>query len=167
MDFILVHIGRKPVPKFVEVCVSQIEKFGHRVHFLKDSLDDVPKIRKFNERSLYKDTNSILQDFWIVTAKRFFVIEQYMKDNNLKNVIHLENDNLIYCNFDEYEEIFKDHYKDRLGLGAVSEKSLGAGVMYIDSYSSPFLTTILCVNSFCDTKPMTKALKPCAPGTYV
>ena len=39
--------------------------------------------------------------FWMLTSYRFFVIYEFMKKYNISNVIHLENDVLIYYNCDE------------------------------------------------------------------
>ena len=40
------------------------------------------------------------QGFWVNTSKRFFIIYEYMKINNIENVLHLENDVLIYNKMD-------------------------------------------------------------------
>ena len=45
--------------------------------------------------------NSFRNGFWALTSTRFFYIYEFMKKYNIENVIHLENDVLIYYNCDE------------------------------------------------------------------
>jgi hypothetical protein len=45
--------------------------------------------------------NSFRNGFWSLTSCRFFYIYEFMKLNNIENVIHLENDVLIYYNCDD------------------------------------------------------------------
>ena len=65
--------------------------------------------------------------FWNNTSKRLFFVYEYMKMNNLKNVIHLENDVLLYSdmnyNFDEKIYITMD-----------SKNRCIPGIIYIPRY---------------------------------
>lgn len=61
----------------------------------------------FNKHYKQKD-NQFRNGFWSLTSLRFFYINEFMRKYNIENVIHLENDVLIYynCNvlFDKVEK---------------------------------------------------------------
>tara|TARA_R110000824_G_scaffold391212_1_gene588837 strand:+ start:471 stop:1394 length:924 start_codon:yes stop_codon:yes gene_type:complete len=65
--------------------------------------------------------------FWISTSKRFFLIYEYMKINNIQNVLHLENDVLLYShmNYGLDEKIY---------LTMDSKDRCIPGIMYIPNY---------------------------------
>ena len=48
--------------------------------------------------------------FWTLTSLRFFYIYEFMRVYNISNVIHLENDVLIYYNCDQIIERFDSSY---------------------------------------------------------
>jgi len=64
----------------------------------------------YNKYYSNKD-NSFRNGFWTLTSIRFFYIYEYMKLNNVENVIHLENDVLIYYNCDNtIKSLFNNNY---------------------------------------------------------
>jgi hypothetical protein len=46
--------------------------------------------------------------FWYYCSLRFFYIYEYMKKYNVSNVVHIENDVLVYENLDKLQHCFKD-----------------------------------------------------------
>jgi len=42
------------------------------------------------------------QGFWVNCSKRLFLIYEYMKNNNITNCIHLENDVILYADLTSY-----------------------------------------------------------------
>lgn len=54
--------------------------------------------------------NSFRGGFWKLTSQRFFVIYEFMKKYNINNVLHIENDVLIYYNSDELEKYIDKKY---------------------------------------------------------
>lgn len=63
-----------------------------------DELDDS---HNFNLTS--KLDNKFRNGFWKLASQRFFVIYEFMKKYNINDVVHLENDVLVYYNCDELE----------------------------------------------------------------
>lgn len=49
--------------------------------------------------------NSFRNGFWGLTSKRFFSIHSFMKQRNIDNVFHIENDVLIYHNCDKLKSL--------------------------------------------------------------
>ena len=45
--------------------------------------------------------------FWIKTMERFFYIDNFAKTNKLENIIHIENDVLVFYDLDKYKKKFK------------------------------------------------------------
>jgi hypothetical protein len=62
----------------------------------KDSLNDSYEYDKKSSMN-----NSFRGGFWRLTSSRFFYIYEFMKKYNVTDVIHLENDVLLYYNVDE------------------------------------------------------------------
>lgn len=61
----------------------------------------------FNRTSLDKGFRN---GFWTLTSLRFFYIYEFMKKYDVKDVIHLENDVLIYYNCNEILNCFDKNY---------------------------------------------------------
>ena len=92
--------------------IAQLLQLGFKsIHIIteKKYFTKIPKhdaIRLIDAAKIdinYFDANSKLNKtfrngFWNNTSKRFFLIYEYMKNNNIKNVLHLENDVLLYNN---------------------------------------------------------------------
>ena len=79
------------------------------------------------------DTNSKLNKhfrggFWHNCSKRLFLLYDYMKMNDLKNVIHIENDVLLYSNMN-YD------FKERLYITMDSKNRCIPGIMYIPNHT--------------------------------
>lgn len=68
--------------------------------------------------------------FWKLTSYRFYTILSYMKKHNIENIIHIENDVLLY------EDINKInfHNKDKLLLTMDEIKRCIPGFMFIPNY---------------------------------
>ena len=54
--------------------------------------------------------------FWRYASERFLYLNDLMQRDDLKNIFHLEYDNLLYVNLEELLPIFSAHYP---GIGAV------------------------------------------------
>jgi hypothetical protein len=78
--------------------------------------------------------------FWQLTSLRFTVLYQYMKIYDIKNIIHIENDILVYKNLDNF--IFHDTSKILLTLDCFNRCI--PGIMFIPN--SDILN--MCIASF-------------------
>jgi hypothetical protein len=61
----------------------------------------------YNNTSLNKDFRN---GFWTLTSQRLFYIYEVMKNYNLENVIHIENDVLLYYNIDNIINKVNNNY---------------------------------------------------------
>jgi len=126
-NFVLVHLGEHFFD-YINDCIQQIRKFNtdkiylitKKIHFnqivdKKVVLVDYELLPKTKNHLLFDSTNkldeSFRNGFWRFTTERFLYIEDLMTDLNLKNVLHLENDTLIYFNYSDYIENFYSNYE--------------------------------------------------------
>jgi len=82
------------------------EKFRHYNVYLIDIADLHDSHDFYSKTSLDKDFR---EGFWSLTSLRFFYIYEFMKVYNVANVIHIENDVLLYYNCDTIANHFDDN----------------------------------------------------------
>jgi hypothetical protein len=124
MILVLVHYGQN-FPEYINDCVKQFKRYNPLVdvHLLIEKpcvvpgtkvvlLGDIPKSTthiKFNEVSqLDRDFRG---GFWHAAAERFMAISDYMKHTQMRDVFHIEYDNLIYMDISNLLPVFHKHYK--------------------------------------------------------
>jgi hypothetical protein len=90
-----------------------------------ESLND--SFRFLSNTGLDKDFRN---GFWAFTSARFFYIYEFMKMSNIENVIHIENDVLLYYNCD----ILKDKFTDHIYLPFDTFTRNIASIMYIPNH---------------------------------
>jgi hypothetical protein len=71
--------------------------------------------------------NTFRNGFWELTSYRFVALYQYMKQHNINNIIHIENDVLIYKNIDT----INFHNMNKLLLTMDSKNRCIPGLMFI------------------------------------
>jgi hypothetical protein len=138
MNIVLVCLNN--FQEYILTNIEQLIRLGHdSIYVITNSnlfhhFDDKVKLINANELDdtyyFYQKTNldkSFRNGFWTLTSLRFFYIYEFMKKYNIHNVIHLENDVLIYynCNtltFDNYIYIPFDSFQRNI-----------ASIMYIPS----------------------------------
>lgn len=145
--FILTHIGKKQFPNYIYDSIEQIRLFHiknpiylamnkkvrnidfARLEYLKcriiwiEDLEKSAVHKKFNKNQKYKK-------FWKVTAERFFIIEEIMKKYQIQMAIHIENDNLIYCNLDFCQKIVCKEF-DGIAFTKDNEDRIIAGIVFV------------------------------------
>jgi len=111
MNVVLIHIG-PDIPDYMPDCMEQVRRFfPGKIHAV---LPDKYICKNFIQRigihpvayesiqgdSLYQEFQKacFLDGFWNVTMARFIMLEILIRRKNLKDVIHIENDVLIYRN---------------------------------------------------------------------
>lgn len=122
MQIILTHIGTA-LPPYLKYTFHQIRTVMPYipVYFLSDQPEPKELTQKFNIE--WKTINTSINpldgiwpypknDFWEVTLRRFYHISEFMIENNLYNILHFENDVLVYKNFDQIETVFKHCYQN-------------------------------------------------------
>lgn len=110
MTIVLIHIGK--LPDYFWDCVEQIKRYHYgAVHAVvereyaerclaagvttvvpMDTLIDSNPVKAFEQTSFFHEYG----EFWDYTARRLFVLEELISRYHLSDVIHIENDVLIY-----------------------------------------------------------------------
>lgn len=150
-SIVFVHIGKK-LPDYVEPALAQArlfnkecpiflignaEAFRNTSKFMdekKITLVPLEKLKKspdhiFFQKKSKLDRNS-LSGFWTFTTERFFYLSELMEELNLKNVFHLENDNMLYVNLETLLPIFEKNYPG-MGIVMMNDERCVPGFMYI------------------------------------
>jgi len=122
-SIVFVHIG-KEIPSYLKESVEQARLFnphadiyvigGHKMikkFFRKydktnlhlvylENLSKLPTHQNFLQKfSLHKIYN---QKLWKVSLERFFYLSSFLKEKNLQDVFHLENDVMLYSDLSTY-----------------------------------------------------------------
>ncbi len=100
---------------------DHMEKYKHLVHLV-----DASKLcTDFDNKSnLYKNFRN---GFWHNASKRMFLLNAHMKQHRIKNVIHLENDVLLYSDMN-YE------FDEKMYVTMDSNTRCIPGIMYIPNH---------------------------------
>ncbi len=154
---VFVHIG-PTIPSYAIDAVKQAHLFNPMIPIYlvgdKRALQLIPEIPAIcvEAESLPKEKNHELfirvcgnHGFWRYTTERFFYLYELMKKYQLTDVVHLENDNMLYANLEEFLPVFKKYYSSRLGVTFDHDQRGIAGIMYIATLEplEHFLRSIL------------------------
>ena len=96
-------------------------------------------VNELNSEYLEQFKNNLRLDrnsrygFWHHCSMRFAYIYEYMKQNNTTDIIHIENDVMIYDNLDNLKDKFN---KDKIYLYFYNNEIVVPGIMYINNYSN-------------------------------
>jgi len=124
MNIVLVCINN--FQEYILINIEQLVRLGHdKIYiitngrffdkFLKYSnnltlidCDELEETYNFNNKTtMSKDFRG---GFWMLTSTRFFYIYSFMKKYNIENVIHLENDVLVYYNCSVLDDKLNKNY---------------------------------------------------------
>lgn len=116
----------KNFQEYILINISQLIKLGHKnIYVITNSnlitfFDNIKSyiniinadelIDSYNFNSTSSLDNNFRGGFWKLTSQRFFVIYEFMKKYDVNNIIHLENDVLIYYNCDKLENLVDKNY---------------------------------------------------------
>ena len=112
--------------EYILINIDQLIKLGHKNIYVITNNNLIPHFEEFKKHiniinadefvdSYNFNSKSLLDDkfrcgFWKLTSQRFFVIYEFMLKYNITNVIHLENDVLIYYNCNQLENYINKNY---------------------------------------------------------
>jgi len=139
MKIIYIHIGDK-FPEYHKDSLKQTQKFydGEIINIFGDKANEFlsrnENNKKFNKINFLN--NNGLGNFWSVTLQRLFILEQIMLENDYNDIIHLENDNLIYVNPNEFIGSLQQEYVNCIAINPLTEKLSTASFIYIPNYKS-------------------------------
>lgn len=122
-NIVLTCIGN--FQEYIKTNIIQLQKLGHKQIFILTNNIFFKEFNNFKDITLidvdtlyesyqfYSNSNldkSFRNGFWTLTSLRFFYIYEFMKTYNINDVIHLENDVLIYYNCDCIINCFDKSY---------------------------------------------------------
>jgi hypothetical protein len=103
--------------EYILVNIEQLIKLEHNNIFIITNLHFFPYFNKYDSKIQLIDVNELNESyefsintslnkdfrngFWYLTSLRFFYIYEFMKIYNINNIVHLENDVIIYYNCDQ------------------------------------------------------------------
>ena len=126
--------------KYIKENINQLLKLEFQIHVIvdfpflkemdeyKDSIELVDSNTlqtNFDEKS--KLDKHFRNGFWNNASKRLFLVYEYMKMKNLKNVIHLENDVLLYSNMNY-------NFDEKIYITMDTDWRCIPGIIYIPKY---------------------------------
>ncbi len=145
-----VHIG-KDIPDYTTVSLIQAARFNpeaeivflaNRASLESFSLPDEPNISSYplEKLPISKDHATFrknsqkraesFQNFWIYTIERFFFLGAYIREKKLSQIIHLENDVLVYKDFSHYLPILDEKYAT-LAVTFDNDQRCIPGILYL------------------------------------
>jgi len=146
MDIVLIHLGDAVLPHMLS-CIKQIRAvtqsrivlalsnpcmyhFAPADNIVVVSVLDVKKTgtwAEFERLDFFERSG----DLWEYSCERLFILEWIMELLGLDEVLHIENDNLIYAEPDV--KFLRKRCGKAVGLTAITSMTLSAGVMYVGS----------------------------------
>lgn len=145
MNVVLVCVDN--FQEYILINIKNLIRLGHRNIFV------ITNFKFFNNFSEFKNEIVLVQSetlediynykpgnhvdakfrngFWGLTSKRFFFIHSFMRERNVTNVFHIENDVLTYYNCDILHNTINN---DKIWVPADSLKRSIASVIFIPNY---------------------------------
>lgn len=120
------------VPDFAQLSLNQCQKFLGKTPIMltNDIINSEFKneITEFFELCEANFSNFSRDPFWLTTLLRLYVVFLYCEKNNINKFVHLEYDNLIYSDFNNFKSLDPSLYFTQVGPFCSS-----AGFMYCNS----------------------------------
>jgi len=144
MNFVLFHVGSN-LPNHFKYCVSKIWETNpnHNIHLITNINITIPNIKVININSLkipnigsyyINDPNPL----WRTAMLRIFYLQSYMERDNTTDVIHFDNDILIYENVDV---IGSELRKNNFLISSADPLNYAFGFSYIKNAESLYKVT--------------------------
>jgi|SRR5579862_2596235 len=160
-SIIFVHIG-KSLPPHLSVSIAQARLFNKEcpIYLIsnQEAIDTIPEeLDKCNVTCIACESlpaSEIHQKFrecthhdWefrgllVYSTERFFYLDEFIKERDLHDVFHLENDIMLYVNLDDLLPIFKKNYPGMIAATFENDTRCVPGFMYI-SDPQPLATLV-------------------------
>lgn len=141
MNLIFIHLGSKKID-YLSDSIQQALFFNSKIKiFLVSNKNTYDKVNtKIKKKIIFEDiknlkisdnhknfiSNNLLdkkwyQGFWTYTTERFFYLESLSKKYKLKNIIHIENDILLYFDLLKKKKIF-----EKINIGLLLDSNIKA-----------------------------------------
>lgn len=154
MDLIFIHIGDL-TPSYFEHTIRHTRSFCSCRIFLicpvnnntrriakkyncelipHSSFETEPEIKILNKSNLFEFKGQKL--FWLSCLKRLFYLSIFVRENEIYDSIHIENDVLLFCNVENLLPIFKRHYANSVAATPISPiDGVTAAILYLPNPS--------------------------------
>ena len=130
VNLIFIHVGDKNI-SYLNDSINQATIFNKNINiYLISNKKTFNNLKyKIKKKIIFKDINKIVlkenhlnfikynlldanwyNGFWKNTSERFFYLQNIVETQNLKNIIHVENDLMIYFNIKSKLKIFEKKY---------------------------------------------------------
>jgi hypothetical protein len=143
VNFVLFHKGK--LPHYINECINQIQhtQTNYSIYLLTDdsrftrsdinivNINDIDCC-ELQSLSFYANNNDPL---WRTSFERFFYIKKIIYRSKLENIIHFDNDVLIYKNINEIINVLCQHIP-HIGLPMHKPNEFVCGFMYIKDFLS-------------------------------
>lgn len=115
----------------VYIAHNDIKKINYK-NIVEINLNEIESeyLKRFNELDVFKNTIFENNPLWITSVQRIFYLDQIIKDLNLSNTVHFDNDILIYKPFAEIESTIN---KDTINITSYNSKKLIFGYSYFQN----------------------------------
>jgi len=146
---VFVHLG-KSLPQHVAYSIAQAKKFNpdcpiylvgsqdalwrtdQKIEATLITAESLPTSREHEFfRSHSRLNRSSANGLWFYSTERFFCVQELMRSRNLTDVIHLENDVLLYADLNELLPAFQTHYRQMIGATFEEDERCVPGILYI------------------------------------
>lgn len=146
-SIVFVHLG-KEIPAYLPVAVKQARLFNREcpiyvLHHKSAKLpvemeaisiecESLPQ-SSFHQTFLKKtklDKRS-LNGFWFYTTERFYYLHEFVKQYELTDVFHLENDVMLYADLGTLLPVFQKHYRGMIGATYEGVERCVPGFIYV------------------------------------
>jgi hypothetical protein len=143
VNFILFHKGK--LPSYIKECIEQIHftQTNYNLYLLTDETNiDFKNTNIINIKDVIcNDLNDIAfyvnneDPLWRTSFERFFYIKEVIQNFKLKNIIHFDNDVLIYKNINDIIDSLSNNIQ-HIGLPTHKANEFVCGFMYIKDLES-------------------------------
>ena len=144
MSIILYH-SNTPIPQHLRDCVTKIKQYSNiPIYLLTDSNDGIDGVETCNINQ-YSDFNWLngleyfngydLPQMWKTSCYRLFYIKKLMEEKNLSQVLHFDNDVLLYESPETIIQKISEKY-DNFAITAHTNNEVVFGMSYIRNADS-------------------------------
>ncbi len=146
MNYVL--FSSNNLPKYIDHCISNIKKIDSSSKIYLSSDEEIEyesavtivnskvassQTKEIIERNIYKGTNYESNPLWQASLIRIFIIRDIVGKYDLEEVVHFDNDVLIYMKAEELHESF---VKDTVNITRLNDNELIFGYSYFNNFQT-------------------------------
>ena len=132
-EYIIENIKNLKLFNNNDIVVITEMRFFPLLQDLSVTLIDCAQLEDYNYNTISKLDKTFRNGFWHLCSLRLFYLYSYLKKNEIKDCIHLENDVISYVN---YDKIFKDLKLNKLYATFDANTRVIPGILYIPNYNA-------------------------------